>query len=190
MDDSCGGRNQNNAHSHDTGGDHKKGTFLNEAVHISLYRLLGSVVNIGAGNQGDQANDQIGNGRVFPDSCHYFGVCCGKDGAEKAAHCVAKAQAVCKAKDCPSQKTAHRTDPFALAVDIPHIQKAGAGNSGSGTGDQGRMGNGGRDRRNSPEILGRIPGSSGAQCHSRSDQDGCDHTVDAGVDITKDDVPE
>ena len=190
FDDSGDGGNQNDTYRHDTGGDHQQCALLHEAIHISLHCLLGGVVNIGAGDQGDQADDQIGDGRVFPDSCHDLGVGSGKQGAEETAHGVAEAQLLCEAEHSPGQETAHGADPFALTVDVPYIEETGAGHSGADAGEQRRVDQRCRNSRNAPEILGRIPGGSGAQGHSGSDQQGSDHPVHTGIDVSENDVPE
>ena len=136
FDDSRDRGHQNDSHCHDTGSDHQQGAFLDKAIHITLNSLLGGVVDVGAGDQGNQADDQIGNGWVFADSCHDLCICCRKDGAQKAAHGIAEAQILCKTENSPGQEAAHRTDPLSAAMDVPHIQKTGAGDGSTGTGNQ------------------------------------------------------
>ena len=136
VDDPGGGGDQNDAHGHDTGGDQSQDALLKKAIHISLNGLLGGIVNVGAGDQRDQGDDQIGDGWVFSDPGHDLCVGSSKHCAKEAAHGVAETKMVGGTENGPGEKAAQSAQPAAASVDIPDKEKADTGHK---CGDAGRQ---------------------------------------------------
>ena len=190
VEDPGGRGDQNDTHGHDAGGDDQQGALLNKSFHISLDCLLGSIVNVGTGDQGDQGGDQIGDGWIFPDPGHDLGVGGGNQGADKTAHGIAAAVVVCKTENGPGDKAADGTEPAAASVDIPDEEEADTGHEYGQTGDQIPVDEGCRCGGDAPEGFRSIPGGGGTQSNGRGDQQGGDDPVDTGVGISEDDVPQ
>ena len=75
------GGDQKNAHGHDTGDASGFGTFGVGQFCVFLDHSGGGLVNAGAGKQGEQGNNQISNGRIFPDAGHNFRINGGHNGS-------------------------------------------------------------------------------------------------------------
>ena len=73
--------------------------------HIAGHNRRGSTVDTGAGQQGDDGNDQIGYGGVFADPCHYLGICRSEKGGDKICHHTFKAAGLPQPEDRPAQST-------------------------------------------------------------------------------------
>ena len=190
VDDPGGGADQDDAHCHDTGSEQGQIALVEETGPVPQYGLLGGVVDVGAGDQGNQGDDEVGNGRVFPQPGHDLSVDGGHNGSKEAAHPVAKAKIPGNAEYRPGQRAAQSAKPAALAVDVPHKEEAHTGHKAGDAGGKIRVSQGRRGRRDAPENIGRIPSRGGAQSHAAGDQQGGDGAVNAGVGVTEDDIPQ
>ena len=106
------------------------GTIGYKAFGVTLHGRLGGVINAGAGDQGQQRRDQIGDGRVFADAGHDFSKGCGYHRGNKIAQQRFTAQGLDDAIGGPGDTTAQSAQQIAIAVDIEDNDKACAGNHG------------------------------------------------------------
>ncbi len=68
------GRPQQNAYRHDTGDGGGVHAPVGKHIHLAPHGEVHGVIHPRAGNQRERGHQQIGNGGIFADSCHNFGV--------------------------------------------------------------------------------------------------------------------
>ena len=81
------------------------------ADFIAEHNITGGNISIGfiytgTGEQWDDGNDQVGNGGIFSDSSHNFGIGSGKEGGNKICHHIVGTAGLKQTEDCPGQSTA------------------------------------------------------------------------------------
>lgn len=113
-----GGGHQQDADGHDAGNGGSIHTLGSKPLHIAPHRIAHGVVDAGAGDQGEDGNDQIGDGREFPDPGHHFGVDGSKDGAPEITHDGAAAESFRSEIDGPDQRTAQGADDHAQVMNV------------------------------------------------------------------------
>lgn len=69
-----GGGHQQDADGHDSGNGGSVHALIGEQLHFSLNSVIHGVINTSTGQQGEYGDDQIGDGREFPDSGHDLGI--------------------------------------------------------------------------------------------------------------------
>ena len=65
-----GGGDQQDAYSHNTGNSSGVHTFICKQLHFSADSIIHGVVHTSTGDQRENGDNQVGYGRIFPDSCH------------------------------------------------------------------------------------------------------------------------
>ena len=121
---------QQNAHGHDSGNGGGVHSLPGEFVHLPQHGVVHGVVYPRTGKHGENCHDQIGNGRVLPDSGHGFRIDRGKQSRPEITDDIPAAQAGDHAENEPGQHTSQGADGRARAVDVEENGKTNAADEG------------------------------------------------------------
>ena len=180
---------QQNAHGHDSrngGGVH---SLPGEFIHLPQHGVVHGVVYARTGKQGENCHDQIGNGRVLPDSRHGFRIDRGKQSRPEITDDIPAAQAGDHAVKEPGQHTPQGADGRARAVDVEENGKTNAADEGEQALEPHGIGDAGSGYRHPPQNACHIPGTGGAQGNGGSQQKHLDNAVHTGIGVAVENVP-
>ena len=142
-----GGGYQQNAGSHQTGDGNGFQTTVGKGGHFALENMADGVIQTGAGDQADQAQDQIADGRAFAAAGHHFGINGCENGSQQHSAHFGNTGLDQQAVHDPGEDTAGGAEQNAQIMDIEQEAEANCANAaGNAFNEQAMVQHGAADR--------------------------------------------